>query len=185
MPNELKSSNGTDLRERKVDLFTRSLKDFKGGRATNCGPSQSPTDYIIRSELDKALAGITKSTASNGNPTPAANTATATYILDVLGILYIQSSVTPRRYITATRIPTLIRFDVIGAPTGHSLDLEIYQDTVLYASASIPDGLSTYTLTSIELTAAGILNIGSYIRLDITAVGTTYRGDNLTVTILQ
>lgn len=185
MPNELKGNNGTDLRERKVDLFSRSLKDFKGGRATNCGPSQGPTDYIIRSELDKALTGITKSTASNGNPTPAANTTTATYILDVLGILYIQSSITPRRYITATKIPSLIRFDVIGAPTGHSLDLAIYQNAVLYYSGSIADGDFSKTLTSIELTTAGILNTGSYIRLDITAVGSTYRGDNLTVTIVQ
>lgn len=183
MPN--RDDNSTGLRDRKVDLFSRSLKDFHGGRATNCGPSQAPTDYIIRSELDKAIQGLTKSVTSSGNPTPSPSTSSATYILDVLGILYIQSSVTPRRYITVSKIPTLIRFDVIGAPTGHSLNLQIYQNAILYASASIPDGLTTYTLTSVELAAAGILNLSSYIRLDITAVGSTYRGDNLTVTILQ
>lgn len=188
-PNTKSNGNGNsknDLRARKVDQLSYGNQDFHGGRIKNASPSQDLSDYIIKKELNDAIAALQSSISTSTSTTPS-STSGATYILDVLGILYIQSSITPRRYITLTKIPSLIRFDVpVGEePTGHSLDIILYQNTTAYFTGSIADGASSKVLSSAELYTAGILTKGNYLRLDVTAVGTTYKGSNLVVTIVQ
>lgn len=179
-------NKGSSLRDRKVDQLAHGNQDFHRGRIKNASPSQDLYDYIIKKELNDAISDVLSSIGTSISTNPS-TTSGATYILDVLGILYIQSNVTPKRYITVTKVPTLVRFDVpVGEePTGHTLDFSIYQNGILYYSGSIADGDSTKVLSNSELTTAGVLTKGNYLRLDLTAVGSTYKGSNLVVTIVQ
>ena len=70
---------------------------------------------------------------------------------------------------------------VKSAPTGADIQLQINQDGVLLATLSIVDGqVVSAPANGAELP---VLQSGSYLTLDISAVGTTFPGRDLTVTI--
>lgn len=170
------------LRDRKVDLLSTEVIDFHGRQIKNAGDGVDDLDYVTVRQLNKAISGVSSSTIS----TPAGTgTGVATYVLEVLGNLAIEVNAAGKRVVTSSGKPSMIRFDLDDAPTGHTLDVDLYLDTVLYLSSSIPAGSVKYLVPSTALGGAGSLVVGSFLRLDITAVGSTNTGRNLYCTIVQ
>ncbi len=173
-----------NLRDRRLDSLTTEVVDFKGRQIKNAGAAVDDSDYVILSQLNSAIKGVSNVTKPSA-VTPTAGTVSNTYILEVLGTLAIGTNLGGKRVITSSGKPSLIRFDLDEAATGHTVNVQIYQGNTLYLSVSIPDGSSLYQLSSTGLSGAGSLTSGNYLRLDVTAVGSTIRGKNLYCTITQ
>lgn len=99
--------------------------------------------------------------------------------LTVSGILAIESDAAPAIHAPEDFKPTTIKVVAKQAPTGASLTVRIKSGTTDWATATLPAGLSEVTATA----PATVIAAGTNIRLDITAVGTTYPGADLTVTL--
>jgi hypothetical protein len=108
------------------------------------------------------------------------------YSLIVQGTLAIGSDMAPVLYVVDATTPTTLRADVpaSGVPVGSPLVVSLsYSNTpggtaIPVSTLTIPDGLtSSIATTSVSVPA------GSFWRIDITSVGTTFPGANLTVTI--
>jgi hypothetical protein len=69
------------------------------------------------------------------------------------------------------------------APTGAGLTLHINVGGVLWMSLTIPAGELSVQATTAQLTAAGSIAGSASITMDITAVGTTVPGADLSVFI--
>ena len=99
----------------------------------------------------------------------------------VEGLLAILNDAVPAVSVQETLSVRDIYASVKSAPTGADLQLQINQDGVLFATLSIVDG----QVVSVPVNGAElpVLQSGSNLTLDISAVGTTFPGRGLTVTI--
>ncbi len=99
----------------------------------------------------------------------------------VEGLLAILNDAVPAVSVQETLSIRDIYASVKSAPTGADLQLQINQGGILLASLSILDG----QVASTPVNGAGlpVLQSGSNLSLDISAVGTTFPGRDLTVTI--
>jgi hypothetical protein len=105
------------------------------------------------------------------------------YSLGVQGTLAIASDQAQREYVIETVTPNLLRADVKTAPTGGPIDVSLYYTAAtgsptLVASFAISAG--TYAATA---TTSVSVPAGNFWRVDITAVGTTTPGADLTITV--
>jgi len=125
--------------------------------------------------LSKLLAA-----AETGAPSAAIG---ATYSLSVEGTLAIASDLAPKTYVMADLTPSLLRVDVKQAPVGASLVIALSY----YTTPGSPTLVATFTvgdgdLADTETTVVPVPS-GAWWEVDITAVGTTFPGSDLTVTV--
>jgi hypothetical protein len=85
--------------------------------------------------------------------------------------------------LNATRTPNEVVALVGTAPTGAGLTVNINVGGALWMSLTILSGTLSVQATSAQLTAAGSIAGSASMTLDITAVGTTVPGSNLSVFI--
>lgn len=144
-------------------------------------------DAICQSINAPTIAGVATVIATAAIPIEGGTTTGAaagvTYSLGMQGTLAIATDIAPKVYIPATFVPSVLRADVKQAPTGASLVVVLSFYTVIGS----PTVLATFTITDGTLAAVAttIVSIpsGNFWELSITAVGTTFPGSDLTVTI--
>jgi hypothetical protein len=103
--------------------------------------------------------------------------------LQVAGTLAIGSNQAPPLQLNATRTPNEVVALVGAAPTGAGLTININVGGVLWMNLTIPAGDLSVQATTAQLTAAGSIAGSASITMDITAVGTTVPGADLSVFI--
>ncbi|HUE17347.1 MAG TPA: hypothetical protein VMR25_24560, partial [Planctomycetaceae bacterium] len=103
--------------------------------------------------------------------------------LQVAGTLAIGSNQAPPLQLNATRTPNEVVALVGTAPTGAGLTIKINVGGVLWMSLTIAAGNLSVQPTAAQLTAAGVITGSASITMDITAVGTTVPGADLSVFI--
>jgi hypothetical protein len=115
----------------------------------------------------------------------ASGTAVAaeTYSLGAEGTLAIASDVAPKTYVMTSVTPSTLRLDLKQAPVGANLvvALSYYTtpgETTLVATFTAGPGELSDTQTSTVAVPAG-----AWWEVDITSVGTTFPGSDLTVTV--
>lgn len=145
-------------------------------------------DSICQAISAPTIAGIPTPTSpvsvTSVTDTTSTTTVTGTtYSLGMSGVLAIATDIAPKVYIPSTFVPSVLRADVKQAPTGASLVVVLSTYTVIGS----PTVIVTFTITAgtIAATATSLASItsGNFWKLDITAVGTTFPGSDLTVTI--
>lgn len=164
-----------------VVRLTTKIGNNNGYRLTNLAPAVNGNDAVTLSQLQAVIAATGSSVAAN---TKIFNSTSAsqTFSISVNTTLAIGSDLADREFVVNGFIPTTFRADVKQAPTGAALVVNIYSVTTslvatLIGTLTIPDG-SIFIVGS-----CATISGGTYLRLDITAVGTTYPGSSLTVTI--
>jgi hypothetical protein len=103
--------------------------------------------------------------------------------LQVGGTLAIGSNQAPPLQLNATRTPSEVVALVGTAPTGAGLTVNINVGGGPWMSLTIAAGTLSVQATSGQLTTAGAMTGGVSITLDITAVGTTVPGADLSIYI--
>jgi hypothetical protein len=105
------------------------------------------------------------------------NTAPAAVIV-IPGTLAIGSDLGPIAAMPTTSTPANITVQLKQAPAGAALVVVVYVNGVVYATITVPAGATSASVaTSTQIMA------GQLIRVDVTAVGTTYPGSDMTVFI--
>ena len=113
----------------------------------------------------------------------AGNNASPGATLQIDGTLAIGSNQAPPLQLNASRTPSAVLALVSTAPTGAGITVKINVGGTLWMSLTIAAGTTSVQATTAQLTTAGSINGSSPITLDITAVGTTVPGANLSVFI--
>lgn len=162
-----------NLQNSRVDFLSVRDQDLHGRRSRNASDALLDSDYVTLRQLNKVAASIPAQ--STAVPQAAINNR---YSLFREGTLGIQSDCCQRSFITSAGLTSLVRVDVKIAPDGADLIVLIYQNAVLWATLTIVDGDTTASGTG-----ASAIAVGNYWRVDITSVGTTFPGSDLTVTI--
>ena len=104
------------------------------------------------------------------------------YSFQVSGYLAIQTEAAPEILIDAPRVVRDVYALVNTAPLGSSLSININLNDALFCSLTIPDGQWT-PLVPLDGLALGPLKEQDRLSLDITGVGTTVPGGDLTVVV--
>ena len=133
--------------------------------------------------LSTPWAGAFSEILSASEAAAAASLAPETYSLSVPGTLAIASDLAPKTYVLVDVTPTLLRVDLKQAPVAATLVILLSYYTTpgsptLVATFTVADGL----LFDVETTAIPVPS-GAWWEVDITAVGTTFPGSDLTVTV--
>ena len=113
----------------------------------------------------------------------AGNNASPGATLQVDGTLAIGSNQAPPLQLSANRTPSSVIALAGSAPTGAGVTVNINVGGTLWMSLTIAEGNTSVQATSAQIKTAGQIAGGSNITLDITAVGTTVPGANLSVFI--
>ncbi len=104
-------------------------------------------------------------------------------IISIDGTLAIGSDLAPMVSLGVTQRATGVRCLVKQAPTGADLTFAIYVGGTLWMTLTIPAGQTSVTATQAQLDAAADIAADANIRVDITAVGTTFPGADASVQI--
>ena len=191
-------SSGAELR--KVETITRN-ENFPSGFFDGIGtPDVNP--LLINWTLDIPLPG-TRALAADAvvmNPYGPSPTGTANWThttdngivigsaggslgatLQVDGTLAIGSNMAPIAALSADSTANGVAVYLKTAPTGAGLTLNIKLGGALWMALTVPAGNTTVVATTAQLAAAGQLTANTSITLDITAVGTTVPGSDLSV----
>jgi hypothetical protein len=107
----------------------------------------------------------------------------STVTLTVEGALAIGSDLAPRLSIAEDVRAQGVKIEVKQAPTGAALTVDLYVGGALWMTLSIPAGSTSATATQAQIDAAPTIHGGDNIRLDITGVGTTSPGSDLSAFI--
>ena len=170
----------------RVNSLAVQVPNLKGRQMKNLGNAVDPQDAVPLSQMQTAIAGVLAEVAAVATSTAATISDTSTnpvYRLSLNGTIGIASDVCPWEFILTTVTPSICRVDVKNAPTGANAVFVIYQGTTLWLTLTMVAGTTSIVATSAQLAAAGAITSGLYFRVDITAVGTTFPGSFLTVTI--
>lgn len=149
----------------------------------NLGDATDPQDAVSLSQLQTAIAAIPVATVVSSSSSAAPASPNPVYRLSLNGTIGIASDVCPREFVLTTAAPTVARVDLKNAPTGASAVFKIYQNSTLWLTLTMVATTTSIVATTAQLTAAGAITLGNYWRVDITAVGTTFPGSFMTVTI--
>jgi hypothetical protein len=104
--------------------------------------------------------------------------------LQIDGTLAIGSNQAPIVALSTTRTPSAAAVYMKTAPTGSSgATFNINVGGTLWMTLTVPAGSTTAAATSAQLTASGALAAGENITLDVTAVGTTVPGADVSIFI--
>jgi hypothetical protein len=165
-----------------VSGLVSKVGNLHGRQFKNGGAATDPNDFVTLSQLQKATSILTtvKSVQSSPNLT---GSAARVFSLSKAGTLAIQSNCCPHLFILTNQKATIVRADLQTAPTAASFICKVYQNSTLWATLTITATNSTVSLSA--GTVAGLLQLtkGNFLRLDITQVGSTIPGSDLTVTI--
>jgi hypothetical protein len=168
----------------RVNSLAVQVPNLKGRQMKNLGNATDPQDAVPLSQLQAAIAGLATSTGTAVAQVSAASVnSNPVYRLSLNGTIGIASDVCPREFILLTTTPTVARVDLKNAPTGASAVFKIYQNSTLWLTLTMTATSTSIVATVAQLTAAGAITLGNYWRVDITAVGTTFPGSSMTVTI--
>jgi hypothetical protein len=103
------------------------------------------------------------------------------FAIQVGGYLAIQQNAAPPLLVEASHAARDVRASVTEAPQGTPITLRLWQGSTVYTSLTIPTGQTTSNV--VDGTTLATLAGGSTVRLDVTAVGQSAPGRDLTVTI--
>ena len=150
-----------DSRFRKILIIAGFTVDVNGNESPD-GDAPIREDWIYGAPGSNASPGVT---------------------LQVDGTLAIGSNLAPIVAINASCSPQSVVSYVKTAPTGAGLTCNVNVGGTLWMTLTIPAGAESVVSTSAQLAAAGTIAGGAGITLDITAVGTTVPGADLSVFI--
>jgi hypothetical protein len=131
----------------------------------------------------------------NGNASPTSyqpsrevyvppNTMLSTaLVLTVQGTLAIGSDLAPLFYPMNAIAPAAVVARVKTPPTGAALTIQIYSGSTLWLTLAIADGTNSIQATATQLTTAGPLPAAADVILNVTGVGTTVPGADLSVMV--
>ena len=159
-----------------VDGLKVKLIDFHQRRITNAADAVNDQDYVTLTQLKQVATAVAKSKN-------AAAVSGRAYSLSLSGTIGIASDICPRVQIVSNGSVVGVNISLKIGPTGDNFTVAIYQGLVLWMTLSILDGTTSIDATSSQVAGAVALVNGSYWRVDITNVGSTFPGSNITVTI--
>ena len=166
------------IREQIVDRLNTKIQDFHGRRITNAQDAQADQDYLTLGQGKRLFAEAGKTAAA---VTGAQNAET--YSLSFNGTLAIAADICPRREITASGRAIGVKITLKTAGTSGNITFELYQNSTLWLTLTIPSGLSI-SATASQLASAADLVEGNYWRVDIITVsGPTFPGSDAVITI--
>ena len=154
--------------------------DLHGRRATNAGDAIDPQDYVTLAQLLGNLRILRVQFV--GGPNNAVGQRRC-YHLSLDANLAIASNITSETYTTLTTRPISVRAQVKYAPVGANVTVKYYLDASLWMTLVILDGTKFIDATAGQITAAGNIAAGKTWKLDITTVGTTTPGSDLSTVI--
>ena len=105
----------------------------------------------------------------------------AGFTLQVDGTLAIQSNAAPAFYLNTPFVPGAVKVYLKTAPTGAALTINLNAGGTTWMTLTIPAGSTTVTATATQIAAAGMITANTDVTLDITTVGTTFPGSDLSV----
>jgi len=156
--------------------------DAAGHRIRNLGDAQDFLDALNQAVADRryqrrAAAGTVTQVAGGA---VVAGAQPQALILSVPGTLSIRSDAAPLVSLPEAKTPTAVVALLKQPPSGADLTCEVSVGGSVWASITIPNGE-----TEARLGSKGLRQIGAdqLVVLDITAVGTTFPGADLTVMI--
>lgn len=170
-------------------------------RIVNADPAQ--VDYYdvdVRNYLNQSLfvQAVTESYLGHQAPKPyspfrefwlygdaGANVAgfNGAILLSVDGVLAIGSDLAPHIFVNKLCRATAIKAQVKVAPTGDDAVVQIKVGGAAYITLTIPDGSTSVDATAAEISAAPDISPDLAITLDITGIGNTDPGADLSVEI--
>lgn len=106
---------------------------------------------------------------------------TSGFILPKRGRLAIESDVADIVMLERPTFATAVTAVVKQAPTGHDATVVITLAGVTWMTLTIIAGTTSIAATALQLSGAAVLTAGDIIGLDLTAVGTTFPGSDLSV----
>jgi hypothetical protein len=104
-------------------------------------------------------------------------------VLNVQGTLAIGSDLAPLFYPMAAINPSAVVARMKQPPTGADLTIQLYSGSTLWMTLTISAGTNSVQATAGAITAAGPLASGQDVSLNLTGVGTTFPGSDLSVMI--
>lgn len=113
----------------------------------------------------------------------AAGVVSPIYTLSASGTLAIQSDIAPITIAAATVAPTKVQVNLKQAPLGADLIVVVYQGITPWITVTVPSSTISASASSGDLLAAGNIVSGNLWRVDLTQVGTTFPGSDISVTI--
>jgi hypothetical protein len=113
---------------------------------------------------------------------PSAGTGEAA-LLSVSGMLAIGSDQAPWISLSSAQSVTAVQLKAKQAPTGAPLVCQIYAGTSPWMTLTLPDGAGSASATAAQIAAAPAIAAGAPVRLDISSVGTTFPGSDLSVMV--
>lgn len=133
-------------------------------------------DNAIKQIIDFATANVPGATVTGDN----------TYVLTATGTLGIQSDICLRLPILSDKLATSVRLDLKSAPLGAAFKVSIYQSIDLinpWMKLTLLASNTQLNASTADIAGAIKLKAGYYLRVDITQVGSTNPGADMTVTI--
>jgi hypothetical protein len=178
-------SSVQSLLNQKTNQLTTKVLDFHGRQIKNAGNAVDQQDYVTLAQLQAAVVQTKNSAVAAAGQSVASSSSERVYSLQLEGTIAIASDVCPRTFILENQTASTVRIDLKSAPTGGSagVTVKIYQNTVLWITLVIAVSGTTKSATAAQIAALTGLVAGNYLRVDITTVGTTFRGGSLSVTI--
>lgn len=156
--------------------------DAAGHRIRNLGDPRHFLDALSQAAADRRYErkGAVESVTETAGDTVASAAPAQALILAVPGTLSIRSDAAPLVSLPAAKTPAGVVALLKQAPAGADLTCELSVGGAQWASLTIPDGETEARVGSSGL---GRIEADQLIVLDITAVGTTFPGADLTVMI--
>ena len=105
--------------------------------------------------------------------------------LSVDGTLAIGSSMAPIQALAEDATAAAVVCAVELPPIGADITIGITVDGAVWMTLVIPNGQNKVVATAGEIAAAGSLGAGSVVGIQLSTVGTTFPGSDLTVTIAR
>ena len=165
-----------------VSTLVSKVTDLKGRQVKNGGNATDPQDFVTLSQMQAAVAAVQPSSTSSTTSSVPTSTSSSSrvFTLQKYGNLAIQTDCAGHLFILQNQKVSTVRADLETAPTGASFICKVYQNSSLWVTLTI-----TATHTTVSAATSGLTQLvaGNYLRLDITQVGSTIPGANLTVTI--
>jgi len=173
----------TNFISARVSSLAVRVPNLKGRQMKNLGNAVDPQDAVPLSQMMAAIAAVPTTNVVSQVTSAAPTSPNPVYRLSLNGTIGIASDVCPREFILLTTTPSVVRVDLKNAPTGASAVFKLYQNATLWLTLTMVATTSSIVATATQLSAAGAITVGNYWRIDITAVGTTFPGSFMTVTI--
>jgi hypothetical protein len=170
--------------ETLVSQLITKTPNLHGRQSKNAGAATDPNDLVTLVQVQSMVANATGTNTTNlARQSSISGSLVRVFTLQKFGTLAIQSDCVGHLFILENQTASIARADVETAPTGASFICKVYQNSTLWATFTITAAGTSVVLSSGTVAGLAQLTAGNYLRLDITQVGATIPGSNLTVTI--